>query len=340
MSVERCASAGISDSNWPLDRGQADRPLSGRGDTPSLGNAIMPSLLARGFGFFLRQTGSITKSFSGGPGMAAVISAARALPLATPTDKQRSRVEVSCEEFAGRSIWCLRPRDAPPRGHLLYFHGGGYIFSAAPPHWSALCELVERHGIAVTAPLYPLAPESGVEETTGWALDYYRDFIAHHSAPFVLGGDSAGGGLATATAMAARDAGLQMPAGLLLICPWLDVTGSHPDQAAIEPRDSILRIRGIRDAGILYRRTIPADDWRVSPIHGDWAGLPPVMAFGGGDDILVTDSRALQARLPDMIYDERDGLMHVWPLFFFSESKTARKNMADWIVAQNGQIAS
>ena len=265
--------------------------------------------------------------------MASVISAARALPLAIPTNKQSERIDVHSDEFAGRSVWHLRPRNGQPRGHLLYFHGGGYIFSAAQPHWSSLCELVERYGIAVTAPLYPLAPESGVEETTGWALDFYRNSIGKVAEPFVVGGDSAGGGLATATLMAARNAGLRMPTGLLLICPWLDVTASHPDQSAIEPRDSILRIRGIRDAGTLYRRDIPADDWRVSPIRGDWSGLPPIMAFGGGDDILVTDSRALHAKLPDMIYDERAGLMHVWPLLFFAESKAARRRMADWIVA-------
>lgn len=292
----------------------------------------MPSLLARGFSALLRSTGSISKRFSGGPGMHRIIEAARAAPTPEPTAKMQRTIDVSVSEFAGRAVWHLSPRGQAPRGHLLYYHGGGYIFTAMPPHWSSLAALVRDHGIAVTAPLYPLAPESGAETTTGWALDHYRQFLADVSGPFVLGGDSAGGGLAAATAMGAREAGLRSPAGLLLICPWLDVTASHPDQPAIEPRDAILRIRGIRDAGTLYRRDLAADDWRVSPIHGDWAGLPPILMFGGGDDILVTDARALRTKRPDADYDERAGMIHDWPLFFFSESRDARRHMGNWIV--------
>ncbi|MEQ1509877.1 MAG: alpha/beta hydrolase fold domain-containing protein, partial [Sphingopyxis sp.] len=187
---------------------------------------------------------------------------------------------------------------------------------------------------SVTAPLYPLAPEAGVEETTGWALAYYRHYIASHDGPFAMGGDSAGGGLTAATAMLVRDAGLRSASGLLLICPWLDASGTHPGQPAIEPRDCILRIQGVRDAGLLYARDVPIDDARVSPIHGDWSGLPPMMLFGGGDDILVTDARALKLRLPEVDYDEQAGLMHVWPIFFFSEAQAARKRIGQWIAAQ------
>lgn len=291
----------------------------------------MASLTARMFQWFLRTTGQITKQFAGGPAMMRVIEAARALPTPEPTDKMRRQLAVSAEQFEGRTVWHIAPRDGPVRGRLLYLHGGGYIFTAAPPHWSALADLAQRFGIVVTAPLYPLAPESDALGTTGWALDYYRHFLSSNDAPFVLGGDSAGGGLASATALAARDAGLRLPAGLLLICPWLDVTASHRDQPGIEPRDCILRLRGVRDAGSLYRGHLAEDDWRVSPIHGDWSGLPPIQIFGGTNDILLTDARALKAKRPDAQYHEGVGLMHDWPIFFFPESKAARTAMGQWI---------
>lgn len=295
----------------------------------------MPSLAARLTGALLRATGVVAKRYNGGPGMMEVIAAARALPTPVPTAKMRARLDVREEQFEGRSVWHMAPKDGEPRGHLLYFHGGGYIFSAVPPHWTSLVDLAEKHGIAVTAPLYPLAPESGAEETVCWALDYYRHYITDHDGPFVMGGDSAGGGLAAATAMAARDAGLRLPSGLLLICPWLDASATHPDQVAIEPRDCILRLRGVRDAGKLYARDLPIDDPRISPIHGNWAGLPPILMFGGGDDILVTDARALKATVPGAHYDEQAGLMHVWPLFFFREAKAARDAIGRWIAGMH-----
>ncbi len=292
----------------------------------------MTSLSARIVGTLLRATGTVSKRYAGGPHMHKVIAAARAVPDAQPTTKMRKQLDVRETTFDGRTIWTIAPKGRAPSAHLLFFHGGGYVFSAVPPHFNLYARLAERHGIAVTAPMYPLAPEHGVDDATGFALAAYRQFIAAHDGPFVLGGDSAGGGLAAATVMAARDAGLRLPSGLLLVCPWLDTSGSHPDQPQIEKRDSILKLRGIRDAGKLYAKDAPATDPRVSPVHGDWSGLPPVLMFGGEDDILVTDARTLKAKLPDAEYQEGAGLMHDWPLFFFPESRAAQERMAAFVV--------
>ena len=288
---------------------------------------------ARSVGVALRLTGWVSRRYAGGPHMHKVIAAARAVPDAQPTAKMRKRLDVRQETLDGRTVWTIAPKDRAPLGHLLFFHGGGYVFSAVPPHFALYARLAERHGIAVTAPMYPLAPEHGVDDATGFALSAYRQFIDRHNGPFVLGGDSAGGGLASATVMAARDAGLRLPSGLLLICPWLDTSGTHPDQPTIEKRDSILKLRGIRDAGKLYAKDAPDTDPRVSPIHGDWTGLPPVLMFGGEDDILVTDARRLKAKLPSADYHEGAGLMHDWPLFFFPESRAAQERMAAFILA-------
>jgi epsilon-lactone hydrolase len=283
-------------------------------------------------GAFLRTTKLVSRRFQGGPAMDKVISLARAAPLPLPTAKHRRQVEVQDVMIDGRAMWTFTPRDRAPAGHLLFFHGGGYVFSAVAPHWDFYASLAVRRGIAVTAPMYPLAPEHSAQQTTDWALAAYRHFLHQHDGPFTMGGDSAGAGLASATALAARDAGLRLPNGLLLICPWLDVSGTHPEQPVIEPRDSILQLRGIRDAGKIYACDLPLDDPRVSPLHGDWAGLPHVLMYGGADDILVTDARALKAKLPSATYVEGAGLMHDWPLFFFKESKAARRDMTQFIL--------
>jgi epsilon-lactone hydrolase len=294
--------------------------------------AVQAGWLAKLTGFGLRATRIVSRRYQGGPRMRAFIDASRLAPPSGPTARMRQSLDVREERLDGRSIWTLAPRDRAPTGQLLFFHGGGYIFPAVPPHWAFLARLAERHGIKVTAPIYPLAPEHGAVETTAWAHAAYRHYAGASDLPFVLGGDSAGGGLAAATIMAARDSGDRLPAGLLLICPWLDISGTHPDQPAIEPRDSILQLNGIRDAGALYARGLPVDDPRVSPIHGDWAGLPPVLIYGGADDILVTDAQALKAKLPSATYIEGKRLMHDWPLFTFPESRHAQDEMAHFIL--------
>jgi epsilon-lactone hydrolase len=292
----------------------------------------MPSLTARIVGFILRKTGHFKKNFAGGDRMTAIIAAARAVPVEEPGAKMRAKLNISTTEFEGRAVWHIAPKGAASAKQLIYFHGGGYVYSAAKPHWDFLCHLAGKHGVSIIAPLYPLAPEEDAVATTGFALAFYRHVLTTYDADNLsMGGDSAGGGLTAATLMAARDAGLPLPANAILICPWLEADPAHPEQAIIEPRDAILTRRGIADAGKLYARALPLKDPRVSPLHGDWSGLPPLLVFGGGDDILVTDARALKARLPSVDYIEEAGNMHVWPIFVFPESRRAQARMAAFI---------
>jgi epsilon-lactone hydrolase len=289
----------------------------------------MASLLAKVISTLLRTTGVFRKQFAGGPDFLDLIAASRKNPF-LPNAKMRQQLTVSETQFNGRSVWTLKPKDKAPTGHLLYFHGGGYVYPAADVHWKFMAHMAQVHNIAVTAPLYPLAPEAGAEEITAFGLAAYEAFIASHDGPFIMGGDSAGGGLTAVVAQMARDKGLRPASGLLLVCPWLDGSGDHPDQIAIERRDCILTLNGICTAAQLYARDLPIEDPRVSPIHGDWHDLPPILCYGGGDDILVTDARALKAKLPEMRYIETSGLMHVWPIFFLRESRAAHAQIAEF----------
>ncbi len=291
----------------------------------------MASLLAQVIATFLRTTGVFRKQFSGGPDFMKRIAASRKNPD-LPTAKMKARLKVTETQLDGRSVWTIAPKDRAPVAHLLYFHGGGYVYPAVDVHWKFMAHMAELHGVAVTAPLYPLAPEASAAEITAFGLAAYEAFLASHDCSFIMGGDSAGGGLTAVVAQMARDRDLRPAAGLLLVCPWLDGSGDHPDQIAVEQRDCILTLNGIRTAAKLYAQDLPIEDPRVSPIHGDWHGLPPILCYGGGDDILVADARALKAKLPDIRYVETAGLMHVWPIFFLRESREAQAEIAEFAV--------
>lgn len=289
----------------------------------------MPSLVATITGFVLRTTGIYRRMYTGGPQFSANIAKVRAERLAEPDAKARAALNVRQSEFGGRPVWHLSPKHREPTSHVLYWHGGGYVYPATPVHWSFLAAMVKDHGWSITAPLYPLAPESNAAQTTAWALDCYRNYLdQRNGAKFIMAGDSAGGGLAAAVAQLARDQGLRLPAALIPICPWLNLEPAHPEQQRIERRDGILTISGIAQAGKLYAGDLPLTDPRCSPIFGSWEGLTPILAFGGGDDILVTDGRALKAKLPTVEYVELSGMLHDWPIFSFRESREAQAQMA------------
>jgi epsilon-lactone hydrolase len=287
----------------------------------------MPSLMARLIGAVLRTTGTYRNRYSDGPGFEARIAASRANPD-LPTSAIKKKLAVNHRQFEGRSVWHLAPKDRAPTAHILYFHGGGYVYPAVEVHWKFYAHLAEKYGLAITAPMYPLAPEAGVEETTAWAMAAYHDFVNQHPGRFILGGDNAGGGLAS---------GLRQADGLLLICPWVDASISHPDQVRIEARDCILTIDGARMAGQLYARNVPVSDPWLSPIFGSWTDLPPTLVFGGGDDILLPDARAVAAKIPIADYVEGEGLMHDWPIFFLPESRKAQARIAEFAVTHAGE---
>ncbi len=287
----------------------------------------MASFSARLTGFILRRTGAYRRMFAGGDAFARTRTKLTADGIG-PTQKQESGLAVRHDEFQGRCVWTIAPERGEVTATVLFWHGGGYVYPPMAGHWDFFAAMARHYGWRIVAPLYPLAPESEVLATTRFASDFYADFVAREGAPTLMGGDSAGGGLAAATALALRDAKAPMPSGLLLICPWLDADPAHADQRSIEPRDAILTIAGIRDAGALYAGSAGVRDWRASPINGDWSGLPPILAFGGGDDILVTDARRLKEKLPSVDYEEQAGLIHDWPMFTFPESKAAQARMA------------
>lgn len=292
----------------------------------------MPSLSARLAGFVLRTSGYYRRMYSGGALFQKNLAKVRAARLAEPSAKMRSELDVSQSDFGGRPVWRIAPGGTPASAHVLYWHGGGYVYPAMPAHWAFMAHMAKQYKWAITAPLYPLAPEESAITTTAWALDFYRSYASGLAGkPFVMGGDSAGGGLTAATAMLARDAGIAMPAGLLLVAPWLDIDPSHPDQKAIEPRDAILTLNGIREGGQMYAGNLAVTDPRVSPLYGDWSNLPPILTFGGGDDILVTDARALKEKVPSVDYVELADMIHDWPLFSFPESRKAQLQMADFV---------
>ncbi len=292
--------------------------------------AFTPSISSRMMSLFLRKSGILKKRFAGGEKGLAIIAKSQKERDEVPRSKH---LDITDSEFQGRKVWTIKPRGRAPAAHMLYWHGGGYVFPITSVHWAFLCHMARQHGWSITVPLYPLAPGTRADGISSFSLDFYRYYMAQrvHDAPVIMGGDSAGGGLAASTAMLARDAGLPDMDALLLICPWLEVQPDHADQLAIEPRDGILTINGIRDCGPILAGDLPLDDPRVSPIYGDWQGLPPILAFGGGDDILVTNARALKERLPSVEYHEVAKMLHVWPIFRFPESRKAQAQMAEFM---------
>jgi monoterpene epsilon-lactone hydrolase len=249
---------------------------------------------------------------------------------------------VVAAELRGRTIWHLEPlrptADAPL---VIFLHGGGYVTGVGQPHWWLLADVIRRSGAAVWVPDYPLAPQHTAAVTVPWTTDVYAVAIGAVQAgrPVVLMGDSAGGGLALAVAVAAKDRGLPMPAALVLLSPWLDVGMTAPDADELDRHDRMLPRRGLLAAGKAYAGAAGVADPLASPLFADLTGLPPATVFASTTEGLIADARRLAARaahIPGWQVDVREtpDMVHDWLLFgFLPEARAAITEIAAILAA-------
>jgi acetyl esterase/lipase len=242
--------------------------------------------------------------------------------------------DVSGGSRHGWPLYSLVPRNgAAPVRHVLYFHGGAYINEIVFPHWWLLGLLVRSAPCRAAVPIYPLAAAIGPAQTIATASEIAKSLIEEVGAEeLVLMGDSAGGGMALAVAQALRDDGIT-PGRVVLISPWLDLAVDLPEQQAIGPRDAMLGLPGLQEAGRTYAGGLALDDPRPSPIYGEMSGLPPITAFTGTEDVLNPDSHRLQAACEgagtEFELIEADGMPHVYPLLSTPEGRTARRQIIE-----------
>lgn len=184
--------------------------------------------------------------------------------------------------------------DSPaPRGILLYLHGGGYVLGSPKGHRSMVARLTRACAVRTFSADYRLAPEHPFPCALDDVLAVYRALSASGE-PIVVAGDSAGGGLALALAMAVRDAAGEPPAAVAMICPWLDLTAEGARLRGTAPREPLLTPDALARWAEAY--TTDATDPLVSPLLGNLAGLPPLVLHSAGDDLLADDADRLTRR--------------------------------------------
>lgn len=241
--------------------------------------------------------------------------------------------EVPCE-------WVLSP-GADPNVRLLYIHGGGFVSGSGGFYLPLASHISAAAECAVLLPDYRLAPEhrfpAGLDDCVlahDWMVKNGPDGPAAARATFVAG-DSAGGNLTLATLLALRDRGLSLPAGGISISPTTDLTlASDSLKTAADPIISAKTMPIFRDH---YLGTTDARDPLVSPVFGDYRGVPPLLIQTGEHEMLRDDSiRVAQKALTDgatVRLEVWPGMFHVFqshdPLL--PEARAAIEHMAEFI---------
>lgn len=222
--------------------------------------------------------------------------------------------EVSCEDLKVGDVECamLTPKNEVSTGVILYLHGGGYTAGGLNYAKGFATILAAKCGIRVFCAAYRLAPEFPFPTALEDSLDAYGYLLSsgYASSQIILCGESAGGGLCYAVCQKLRDKGRTLPAGIVAISPWTDLTASGESYKTNEKRDPSMtkdRLKYFADCYLygmaqqgkeLHPKNNPdaEDDMqrkqnpRVSPLFGSFEKLPPSLIFVGGDEIMLDDS--------------------------------------------------
>ncbi len=131
--------------------------------------------------------------------------------------------------------------------------------------------------------------------------------------------NSAGGGLAVAILVAARDAGLPMPAALVAISPWADMRCEAETFRTRAQSDPLLTARSLREMGDAYLGGADPANPLASPALADLSHLPPMLIHVGADEVLLDDSLSLHRRAAaagvDAQFEVWPHMIHVWHMF-------------------------
>ncbi len=219
------------------------------------------------------------------------------------------------------------------KGSLLYLHGGAWCLHLPGIYRRLATALSQQTGLRV------LLPEYGIDD----CFAIYR-WLAERGGTgrrFVLAGDSAGGNLSLVTLMRARDALLPLPDCAVLLSPATDLTVSGPSQRYNAKADPMFSPAAVDLLPDVYCPGQDRRNPRLSPLFGNWNGLPPLLFHAGSTEMLLDDSvraydRAIQAGVEAEI-EVWVGLPHVFHVFnLMPESRAGVRAVADFI-ARHGE---
>ena len=247
-------------------------------------------------------------------------------PSSKPTKKVKSQINIEQSEVLGQTVYTMYPKSGKTKLHVLYLHGGAYVFGIQNFHFNLVKRLILATGCTVTVPDYPLAPKHSYKDAYDMVTEIAKDIVQQVGTDsFVLMGDSSGGGLALGLAQHLRDLNMPQPCDIILLSPWLDVTMENPEILAIDKSDPILGINGLTLAGKAYAGDQDTKHPRVSPIYGNLENLADITLFISTNDLLYADAKKFKSIMDEkglpMRFEVYEGLFHDWMLFDIEESR-------------------
>ncbi len=238
------------------------------------------------------------------------------------------------------SAWVRPDRGHDRRRAILYCHGGGYTSGNLGYSRPLAAKLSAVTGWEVLSFEYRLAPEhpfpaAAEDALKAWDYLMYQGYGARD---ITVAGDSAGGNMALVLCHQLKAAGRRLPAQLILMSPWTDMTASgksYQERADIDPMITLDYIKSVRGA---YARDRDLTSPLLSPLLGDLSGFPPTLVQVGTNEILYSDAvrlrdRMLAAHVPCKLEVWND-MWHVFQMFPIKRANEAMESVGRFLLGE------
>jgi len=243
----------------------------------------------------------------------------------------------TCEFLVcGKSVITITPNLCNNKLHILFFHGGAYVFEGSAMHRKLVVTFANKVSCKVSYIDYPLAPESTYIQTFEMVQKSYNLLVDKYpNDSFVFIGDSAGGGLALAFAqkLASENAIIQ-PQKLILFSPWLDLKMDNPQISSYITRDKILTLNGLKFTACSYAGGDNLRNYLLSPMFGNFDKLCSTLVFYGTEELLCPNIELMKIKtqlLPQFVFRKFNSMQHDWVILPIPEADHAINEAVDFI---------
>jgi len=213
----------------------------------------------------------------------------------------RLKAGVSAHPLGGVPTYVATPqgeRLLDDRHVVFDIHGGALLFGGGEANVRfGTAAIALRTGRIAYGVDYRVPPDGPYPAALDDCVAAYRALLETvPAARIVVSGTSAGGNLAAALLLRARDEGLPMPAGALLLTPELDLTESGDTFDTLMGLDVVLTAR-LMEMNLLYAGGADLADPYLSPLFGDVSGFPPTLLQAGTRDIFLSNAVRMHRKL-------------------------------------------
>jgi acetyl esterase/lipase len=261
------------------------------------------------------------------------------LPKMNAKVKYADGVKHERTRIGGVSCDVIVPAEGAGERTVLYIHGGGFVYGQTPIHLKYCGLLAERLNARVVAIDYSLEPfPAGLND----CFAVYKAILNEgaKSEHLAIAGDSAGGCYTLTLLLKVRDEKLPLPCAAVAISPGVSGRDDGFDRSVIDP---LLPRRACEMFSVHYRGDADPNNPLMSPLFGDFAGMPPILMYSGERETLLKSAKALAATAEhegwDITLKVVPGMFHIFPLAVaIPEGKQATKEIIAFLNKKLGGV--